>query len=130
MTDYFAQTAVLMAGLWPKLVAGFLITLELTAAATPLALLFGLLLLAPRMDRRAYIRAPAIGFIELMRNTPLLVQIYLVYSDCRCSASTLPSSCAASLAYLCSMGLFWPRPIEGLLSQSTVANGMRLTRSA
>jgi ABC-type amino acid transport system permease subunit len=31
------------------------------------------------MDRRAYIRAPAIGFIELMRNTPLLVQIYLVY---------------------------------------------------
>src|SRR5690348_18501859 len=68
-----------MAGLWPKLVAGFLITLELTAAATPLALLFGLLLLAPRMDRRAYIRAPAIGFIELMRNTPLLVQIYLVY---------------------------------------------------
>lgn len=79
MTDYFAQTAVLMAGLWPKLVAGFLITLELTAAATPLALLFGLLLLAPRMDRRAYIRAPAIGFIELMRNTPLLVQIYLVY---------------------------------------------------
>jgi His/Glu/Gln/Arg/opine family amino acid ABC transporter permease subunit len=79
VTDYFAQTAVLMAGLWQKLVAGFLITLELTAAATPLALLFGLLLLAPRMDRRAYIRAPAIGFIELMRNTPLLVQIYLIY---------------------------------------------------
>jgi His/Glu/Gln/Arg/opine family amino acid ABC transporter permease subunit len=79
VTDYFAQTAVLLAGLWPKLVAGFLITVEIAAAAAPLALLFGLLLLAPRMHPRAYIRTPTIAFIELMRNTPLLVQIYLVY---------------------------------------------------
>jgi His/Glu/Gln/Arg/opine family amino acid ABC transporter permease subunit len=79
VTDYLAQTAVLLAGLWPKLVAGFLITLEIAAAATPLALLFGLLLLAPRMDRRAFISGPTVAFIELMRNTPLLVQIYLIY---------------------------------------------------
>jgi His/Glu/Gln/Arg/opine family amino acid ABC transporter permease subunit len=79
VTDYLAQTAVLLVGLWPKLVAGFLLTLEIAAAATPLALVFGLLLLAPRMDRRPFIRAPTIAFIELMRNTPLLVQIYLVY---------------------------------------------------
>ena len=79
MTDYFAQTAVLLAGLWPKLVAGFLITVGIAAAATPLALLFGLALLAPRMDRRAFISVPTIAFIELMRNTPLLVQIYLLY---------------------------------------------------
>ncbi len=77
--DYLAQTAVLLAGLFPKLVAGFLVTLGIAAAAVPLALLFGLLLLAPRMDRRAFICAPTIGFIELMRNTPLLVQIYLIY---------------------------------------------------
>ena len=63
MTDYFDQTLVLLAGLWPKLVAGFLITLELAAAATPLALVFGLLLLAPRMDARASVRAPAIAFM-------------------------------------------------------------------
>jgi His/Glu/Gln/Arg/opine family amino acid ABC transporter permease subunit len=79
VTDYLAQTAVLLAGLWPKLVAGFLITVEIAAAATPLALVFGLLLLAPRMDRRAFISGPTVAFIELMRNTPLLVQIYLIY---------------------------------------------------
>jgi polar amino acid transport system permease protein len=79
VTDYLAQTAVLLAGLWPKLVAGFILTLEIAAAAIPLALLFGLLLLAPRMDARAFIRVPTIAFIELMRNTPLLVQIYLIY---------------------------------------------------
>ena len=79
MSDYFAQTAVLLASLWPKLVAGFLITVEIAAAATPLALLFGLVLLAPRMDRRLYVSGPTVAFIELMRNTPLLVQIYLIY---------------------------------------------------
>ena len=79
MSDYLAQTAVLFAGLWPKLVAGFLITVEIAAAATPLALAFGLVLLAPRMDRRAFISGPTVAFIELMRNTPLLVQIYLIY---------------------------------------------------
>jgi His/Glu/Gln/Arg/opine family amino acid ABC transporter permease subunit len=77
--DYLDQSAVLLAGLFPKLVAGFLVTLGIAAAATPLALLFGLLLLAPRMDRRPIIYGPTIGFIELMRNTPLLVQIYLIY---------------------------------------------------
>jgi His/Glu/Gln/Arg/opine family amino acid ABC transporter permease subunit len=79
VSDYLAQTAVLFAGLWPKLVAGFLITVEIAAAAAPLALVFGLVLLAPRMDARAFISGPTVAFIELMRNTPLLVQIYLIY---------------------------------------------------
>jgi His/Glu/Gln/Arg/opine family amino acid ABC transporter permease subunit len=77
--DYLAQTAVLLSGLFPKLLAGFLVTLAVAAAAAPLALLFGLLLLAPRMDPRAWVCGPTIAFIELMRNTPLLVQIYLLY---------------------------------------------------
>jgi len=79
VTDYLAQTAVLLAALWPKLVAGFLITVEIATAAAPLALVFGLVLLAPRMDRRVFISGPTVAFVELMRNTPLLVQIYLIY---------------------------------------------------
>jgi polar amino acid transport system permease protein len=77
--DYLAQNAVLLSELFPKLLAGFLVTLAVAAAAAPLALLFGLLLLAPRMDPRAYVCGPTVAFIELMRNTPLLVQIYLLY---------------------------------------------------
>jgi His/Glu/Gln/Arg/opine family amino acid ABC transporter permease subunit len=77
--DYLAQTAVLLTGLFPKLLAGFLVTLAVATAAAPLALLFGLLLLAPRMDPRAWVCGPTVAFIELMRNTPLLVQIYLLY---------------------------------------------------
>lgn len=77
--DYLAQTSVLLTALFPKLFAGFLVTLSVAATAMPIALVFGLLLLAPRMERSAFLRFPTIGFIELLRNTPLLVQIYLIY---------------------------------------------------
>lgn len=77
--DYAAQTALFLIAQFPKLFAGFLITLGLAAAAIPLALVLGLLLLAPRMSRSRIARSIAIGYIDLMRNTPLLVQIYLIY---------------------------------------------------
>lgn len=77
--DYLAQTAVLLTGLFPKLVAGFLITVAVALAAAPLALAFGFLLLVPRMERSVFLTIPTISFIELMRNTPLLLQIYLIY---------------------------------------------------
>ena len=77
--DYVAQILVLMTGLLPKLVAGFAITLAIATAAMPLALVFGLLLLLPRLENSAVLAAPVAAFIEVMRNTPLLLQIYLIY---------------------------------------------------
>jgi len=77
--DYFAQTAVLLTNLLPKLIAGFLITLGVAVAAIPLALALGFLLVAPRMARSRLLTVPAHAYIELMRNTPLLLQIYLIY---------------------------------------------------
>jgi len=77
--DYVAQIFVLMTGLLPKLIAGFAMTLAIAAAAMPLALVFGLLLLLPRLENSAVLVAPIAAFIEVMRNTPLLLQIYLIY---------------------------------------------------
>ena len=77
--DYVAQIFVLMTSLLPKLVAGFAITLAIATAAMPLALVFGLLLLLPRLENSAVLVAPIAAFIEVMRNTPLLLQIYLIY---------------------------------------------------
>ena len=77
--DHLAQTLVLMSGLVPKLLAGFITTLTLAVAAIPIALAFGLALLAPRMEKHAFLVVPTVTFIELMRNTPLLLQIYLIY---------------------------------------------------
>jgi His/Glu/Gln/Arg/opine family amino acid ABC transporter permease subunit len=77
--DYAAQTAFFLIREFPHLLAGFLVTLGVAAAAIPLALALGLMLLAPRMARSPAVSGLAVGYIELMRNTPLLVQIYLLY---------------------------------------------------
>ena len=77
--DYAAQTFFFLLAQFPKLLAGFLITVGISAAAIPLALGLGLLLLAPRMAKNRLIRGSTVGYVDLMRNTPLLVQIYLIY---------------------------------------------------
>jgi His/Glu/Gln/Arg/opine family amino acid ABC transporter permease subunit len=77
--DYAAQTAVFLLAQFPKLLAGFLVTVGISAAAIPLALALGLLLLAPRMARSRLLSGSTVGYVELMRNTPLLVQMYLIY---------------------------------------------------
>jgi len=77
--DYAAQTAVLLKGLFPKLLEGFTVTLWVGFAAMALALVLSVLLLGPRMSKNGLIRLPIEAYIELMRNTPLLLQIYLIY---------------------------------------------------
>jgi His/Glu/Gln/Arg/opine family amino acid ABC transporter permease subunit len=77
--DYAAQVAVFLLGQLPKLLAGFAVTIAVAAAAAPLALTLGLLLLAPRLSGSRPVSAAARGYIELMRGTPLLLQIYLIY---------------------------------------------------
>ena len=77
--DYLAQTAQLLIRLYPDLLAGFFITTGVAACAMPLALLLGLALVVPRMSAHAVVRAPVLAYIEVMRNTPLLLQIYLIY---------------------------------------------------
>lgn len=77
--DYAAQTAVFLLAQFPKLLAGFLITVGISGAAIPLALTLGLALLAPRMAKNRLIRGATVGYVDLLRNTPLLVQIYLIY---------------------------------------------------
>ena len=77
--DYAAQTAFLLKGLFPKLLEGFTVTLRVGLASMALALVLSVLLLGPRMSKNRLIRLPIEAYIELMRNTPLLLQIYLIY---------------------------------------------------
>jgi polar amino acid transport system permease protein len=77
--DYAAQTYFLLRSLFPRLLEGFTVTLGVAGASMALALVLALLLLGPRMARSPAIVAPVEAYIELMRNTPLLLQIYLIY---------------------------------------------------
>jgi len=55
------------------------LTLLLTAVSMPLALAFGLVLALMTFSPRGWLRWPAVTYIQVMRGTPLLVQIFVVY---------------------------------------------------
>jgi len=64
---------------WPSFVAGAALTLELAAFATVLGALLGTLAAIGRGTHNSLIAGASKVYVETIRNTPLLVQIFLVY---------------------------------------------------
>ena len=71
------------------IVAGFLTTMKLSVVSIVLAFLLGLVVAVMRLSSNKPIRWLAIGFLEFVRNTPLLVQIFFWYFG---SYKILPTS--------------------------------------
>jgi polar amino acid transport system permease protein len=65
------KPGLLLRGLW--------ITLELSVYSTILAIVLGLITGLARISNTPFLRWIAIGYIELIRGTPLLVQIFIFY---------------------------------------------------
>src|SRR5471030_1784343 len=63
----------------PSLLGGCLGTLGLALAGMALAVVIGVGGVALRQSRRRVLRWPVMGFVELVRNTPFLVQIYFIF---------------------------------------------------
>ena len=65
---------------WPaELIDGLLITLKISALSLVATLFIGLTTALLRLSNSIIGRFIARGYVELIRNTPLLVQIYLLY---------------------------------------------------
>ena len=65
--------------IWGPLIRGLMVTLEISAAGLILTLAIGLIAALLRTSRSYSGRLLAGLYIELVRNTPLLVQLYLFY---------------------------------------------------
>jgi polar amino acid transport system permease protein len=63
----------------PKLLQGLAITVEATLAGTILALMIGLIWAGMLLSGRRILTLPARGIVELVRNTPLLIQLFFIY---------------------------------------------------
>jgi len=61
------------------LIEGLLVTFRITAWGLVLALAFGLITALFRLSHSFVARVVARGYVELIRNTPLLVQIFFLY---------------------------------------------------
>ena len=63
----------------PALLWGCVGTLGLALAGMTLAMLIGIAGVAARDAGAAWLRAIVIGFVEIVRNTPFLVQIFFLF---------------------------------------------------
>ena len=65
--------------IWGSLIRGLIVTLQITAMAMLIALAIGLVTALLRLSRSYSGNLLATVYLELIRNTPLLVQMYLFY---------------------------------------------------
>ena len=63
----------------PQYWTGFLSTLSISLAAFAGALAIGIIACAMSIQPSRFIRAPAVAYIDLVRATPLLAQLYFLY---------------------------------------------------
>jgi polar amino acid transport system substrate-binding protein len=63
----------------PLLLKGALVTLEISAASMAIAIAIGLLLAVTRVFGPRLLAFPVVGFIELIRGTPLLIQLFIIF---------------------------------------------------
>ncbi len=63
----------------PLLLKGALVTVEISVISMALAVMLGLLLALGRMFGPAPVRWLASAYVEVVRGTPLLIQLYLIY---------------------------------------------------
>lgn len=63
----------------PILLKGAVITLELTAGAVAMGVVIGMFMALARLSKHWTLRMLAIAYIDFLRGTPLLVQIFLTY---------------------------------------------------
>lgn len=64
----------------PYLAVGAAITLAISVASILLGLVCGLVAALMRLSARPYLRLPAAGYVWLMRGTPVLVQLIVIYT--------------------------------------------------
>ena len=63
----------------PLFFEGMLVTVELALLAIAISLAWGLVVAMLRLSAPAPLRWLAAAYIEVVRNTPVLVQIYFIY---------------------------------------------------
>ena len=83
---------------WPSLLRGTLVTLELTVTSLVLSILLGLLGAFGRLARSRLIYGVTTMYVEAVRGTPLLLQLFFVYFSLTQFGIVLSGFMAATIA--------------------------------
>jgi len=91
---------------WPMFVDGAWMTIRLAAGATLIGWAIGTLCAIARRSNMAWARRASTMYVEVIRNTPLLVQIFLVYFGLASLGLKLPAVTVALAALTINVGAY------------------------
>ena len=91
---------------WPLLAKGAAITLALTAVSATGGVALGVACAWARLHGRPWLRVLAGGYVELIRNTPFIVQLFFIYIGLPGIGIRLGNETASVLAMVLNLGAY------------------------
>ncbi|MFT4242836.1 MAG: amino acid ABC transporter permease [Acidovorax sp.] len=91
---------------WPLLATGVAWTLALTAIATVAGLVVGVLCAWARASGPAWLRWPVGAYVELIRNTPFIVQLFFIFFGLPAVGFKLSPEVASLIAMVLNLGAY------------------------
>ncbi len=91
---------------WPDFVAGAWLTIQLTLMAIAFGFLLGTVCAVARVYGGAVVRRLVGAYVETIRNTPLLIQIFIVYFGLSSLGLKLSAEVSAVIALTVNMGAY------------------------
>lgn len=91
---------------WPLLLRGVVMTIGLTVVAAVLGAALGVACAWARLHGRPLLRAVAGGYVELIRNTPFIVQLFFLYFGLPGLGVRLSPEVASVLAMVINLGAY------------------------
>jgi polar amino acid transport system permease protein len=117
----------------PDFIKGAGVTIELTVVGLVIGFFLGLVLALARSYGPGWLKAIAVGYIELFRGTPLLVQLFIIYYGLPSLGLTLSQMLSAYLALGLNSAAYQAEYFRGSLqaigsSQMTAGRAIGLSR--
>ncbi len=91
---------------WNTFLSGAVLTLELTLASTVFGLVIGVLCSIGSRSRYRWLNRICAVYIETIRNTPFLVQIFIFYFGLSSIGLQMPAAVAAVIAMVINVGAY------------------------
>lgn len=113
---------------WPALLDGVLMTLRVASLAILLSLLIGVLGAAVRVMKVPVLNQAVVGYVELIRNTPILVQLFFIFYGLPAIGLELSLFWSGVFCLSLWAGAYQIENVRGGLA--TVEHGMREASSA
>lgn len=95
-----------LASRWPALVEGVWLTVQLTVVSIALGFLVGTLCAVLRVYGNGFVRRVVGAYVEIIRNTPLLVQMFIVYFGIASTGIKLSAEVSAIIALVINAGAY------------------------